>query len=135
MLVKINVTRPIAVPSLSAGQRSTDLAKGVHEVDDSILEHWFVKACIARGVVTEIVKKGSQASVAEQPQEEKPVVDDIIKENVHVDGERFSIGTVVINELLPKTDKIVLKTEVAAAERAANPETQTAEGPLRRRRQ
>lgn len=59
-MIKINVTKPIAIPTGLKTPRTMDLKVGVHEVDDSILEHWFVKSAIAKGVVS-IVKSVKRA--------------------------------------------------------------------------
>jgi hypothetical protein len=56
MLVSIQVKRSISVPD-SHGKK--DLKKGVHEVDSSILSHWFVKALIKQGTIAIIKKKSA----------------------------------------------------------------------------
>ncbi len=45
-MVKIKVTKPIAIPGTQPKQRSTDLRPGIHNVDEKILEHWFMKSLI-----------------------------------------------------------------------------------------
>ena len=52
MLVKINVTKSIAVPAWEGKERTKDLVRGVHEVDDSILSHPRMQALIKAKIVT-----------------------------------------------------------------------------------
>ena len=56
MLVKVKVTRSVAVPG-NDKQRVLDLRPGMHEVDDSIFSHWFVKSLVKKGVISVVKKK------------------------------------------------------------------------------
>lgn len=53
--IKINVTKPISIPG--EGKRTTDLKPGQHEVDESILNHWFIKSMISKKVIVLVSKK------------------------------------------------------------------------------
>jgi len=136
MLVSIQVKRAISVPD-AHGKK--DLKKGVHELDSSILSHWFVKALIKQGAITIIKKKGApnyeedfglvelqpkvvkadvqtslpfSAPAKEDP--EMPLEDQVSKQTVTLEHPRdFKVGTVIFNEVETKPEE---KTETPEPE-------------------
>ena len=62
-MIKIKVTKPIAIPGNGVKQRTTDLRPGIHDVDEKVLEHWFVRSLMKAGVVSIYQKSGPKQTV------------------------------------------------------------------------
>lgn len=66
-MVKIKVTKPIAIPGTKPKQRSLDLRPGLHDVEEKVLEHWFVKSLMKAGVVSIYEKSATKSTVKISP--------------------------------------------------------------------
>lgn len=111
MLVKINVTKSIAVPAWEGKERTKDLVRGVHEVDDSILSHPRMQALIKAKIVT--ITKGkpkvfTPANTVVQHVPMAPQIEEI----------KQPIPKVVINDLTqqPPKEEIVEATKAVEVE-------------------
>jgi hypothetical protein len=115
MLVKINVTKPIAIPNHN--QRSVDLKRGVHEIEEAYLDHWYVKALMQQGIIT-IVKSGPKVVFKPLPTMEEKKAAPVIQ------NYRPVIGQVTINkieekpaEVIPAEDKAPVIDEIVEEEK------------------
>lgn len=106
-MIKINVTKPIAIPGES--QRSVDLKAGVHEVQDSVLDHWYVQSLMKAGVITIVKSKANAFKSHEQIKEE-------IKHNptitTHFSSQRPVVSQIIINKVeeikpKPKVEEVI----------------------------
>lgn len=92
--IKINVIRAISIPT-DPGDRKEfrDVEAGVHEIDESLLQNWRIRAFIDARVIT--VVKGKTAAV---PAAKKSTT--VMGNQMPVVEELFpKVGTVVINQL------------------------------------
>ena len=121
-MIKIRVKRSIAVPSLKPNERTADLSIGDHIVDDSVLDHWFIKSMIKSGAVSvvnkAIVHKTEPDDVIAEPI--KVETDEVILpyQKVRIEmtptAEESNVGKVVLNnvEEKPKAKKISKRKKV-----------------------
>lgn len=73
-MIKIKVTKPIAIPGNGIKQRTTDLRPGIHDVDEKVLDHWFVRSLMKAGVVSIYQKSGPKQTVQRAVVETPPLV-------------------------------------------------------------
>ena len=60
--VRIKVNKPVALPEVDSGQRLADVRPGVHEVDERVLQHWFVRSLIKSGAI--VVSKKTPVEIS-----------------------------------------------------------------------
>jgi len=100
-MIKINVTKPIAIPGES--QRSVDLKAGVHEVQDSILDHWYVQSLMKSGVITIVKSKANVNFKSHEQIKEEIKINPTI--TTHFPSQRPVVSQIIINkveEIKPK---------------------------------
>ena len=105
--IKINVIRAISIPT-DPGDRKEfrDVESGVHEIDESLLQNWRIRAFIDARVITFV--KGKAAAVS------APKPSSTVMEKMPVVEELFpKVGTVTINHIPPKPEPENPKSEEA----------------------
>ncbi len=81
MLIEVDVKRPVAIPSDKS--RVVDLRPGINQIDDSLLEHWFVKGLVESKIIVPVNRKkykfksleqiAEEKKLAKQKEDEKPI--------------------------------------------------------------
>ena len=116
-MIKINVTKPIAIPGES--QRSVDLKAGVHEVQDSILDHWYVQSLMKSGVITIVKSKANVNFKSHEQIKEEIKINPTI--TTHFPSQRPVVSQIIINKVeeikpKPKVEELVkpapIQTEI-----------------------
>lgn len=73
MLIEVEVKRPVAIPSDKT--RVMDLRPGINQIDDSLLDHWFVKGLLESKVIVPVNRKKYKFKTLEQIAEEKKLAE------------------------------------------------------------
>jgi len=102
-IAKIRIASPVSLPLVEGGNR--DYGRGYHEVDASILDHWFVKGLINAGTVV-VESEKTVSNYKPLPKEEaKPIIP-------NVPDDRYKVGTVTINNVVNKKEEPLVDVSV-----------------------
>jgi hypothetical protein len=96
-IAKIRIASPVSLPLVEGGNR--DYGRGYHEVDASILDHWFVKGLINAGTVVVESEKTVSGFKSLPKEEAKPIIP-------NVPDDKYKVGTVSIN-IVDKKEPLV----------------------------
>jgi hypothetical protein len=120
MLIEIDVKRPVAIPGEKS--RVVDLRPGIASIDDSLLDHWFVKGLLNDGSICILERKKHNFKSLDQIEEEKKKKKEAVKEEEKETVIFASHQTMdPIGTVLDKKEKEEKKEEVVVVKKTKVP--------------
>ena len=108
-MIKIEVTRPVCIPSDDL-ESKRDLKKGIYEVSEAVLEHWFVSALMRDGAICKVSK--SKPKIAVKPVQVKPEKQTIVVSGPDVPKSMQDLVESVENEEISVDDDKSTEVEI-----------------------